>query len=137
MPSLRSRATRLSVPLLLVLLLGACTAAGRPGAEAPDPADAGPGASMVVPTWPDASQAPGWSAGPGDASPEPPTTPTTQAPDASPASPGGSAAGGSAGSAATDPTIVSLSSQADRAIQQLAGALSDDAANPTDDGGLP
>ena len=125
MPSLRSRATRLSVPLLLVLLLGACTAAGRPGA------------SMVVPTWPDASQAPGWSAGPGDASPEPSTTPTTQAPDASPASPGGSAAGGSAGSAATDPTIVSLSSQADRAIQQLAGSLSDDAADPTDDGGLP
>jgi len=137
MPSLRSRAARLSVPLLLVFLLGACTAAGRPGAKAPDPADAGAGASMVVPTWPDGSQDSGRSAGPSDASPEPSTTPSPQAPDASPASPAGDAPGGSAGSATTDPTIVSLSSQADRAIQQLAGSLSDDAADPTDDGGLP
>lgn len=133
MPHQRSRLTRATVPLLLLLLLAACSAAGRPGAAgASDPAGAGLGAPpLAVPTWPadPATQIPAASGQQAGSAPA-----ASGQPNGGATSSGGPTAGGSA---VGDPTVLSLSGQADRALQELDAALSADAAAPTDEGGLP
>jgi len=148
MPKHRRRPARAIVLLpLLLLLLGACSA-GRPGgADVPNLAGAGPEAPLTVPTWPAAGQGPSDLEATSGAATDPAVPPSTVPdqplgsgpgatgqPDAGPTIAGDTSPGGSA---ASDPTLLSLSAQAERAIQELDAALSDDAAAATDEGGLP
>jgi hypothetical protein len=147
MPKHRSWLIRAAVPLLLLLFLGACSA-GRPnGAPAPGPAGAGSDPALTVPTWPADGRGLGdpnatWGAAT-DPVAQPSTAPDQEAgagptaagqPAPGPTSAGGTSAGGSA---ASERTVTALSEQADRALQEFDAALSDDAAAPTDEGGLP